>query len=126
MLSVAKVLLAQSNEQLNFTDSKGLKQGLWRKTNELGQLKYEGAFKDGKPIGHFIYYYAGGQKKAETDYSKNGTLARTILYHEVGGLKAKGNYINEKKDSIWNFYDEKERLTSIENYKDNKRNGKSS
>jgi antitoxin component YwqK of YwqJK toxin-antitoxin module len=119
------LLVAQNNEQINFTDSKGLKQGLWRKTNELGQLKYEGSFKDNKPIGHFIYYFPGGQKKAESDYSKNGTLARTILYHEIGGVKAKGNYINEKKDSIWNFYDEKQRLTSSENYHENKRNGKS-
>lgn len=122
-LVIGNSLLAQTNEQINFTDSKGLKQGFWRKTNELGQLKYEGSFKDGKPTGHFIYYYPGGQKKAETDYSKNGTLARTVLYHEVGGIKAKGNYINEKKDSIWNFYDEKERLTSTENYLDNKRHG---
>lgn len=116
---------AQNNESLNVTDSKGLKQGYWRKTNELGQLKYEGYFKDGKPTGHFTYYYPGGQKKAESDYSKNGTLARTILYHEVGGIKAKGNYLNEKKDSVWNFYDEKGRLTSTENYKNNQRNGKS-
>ena len=118
-------LFAQANDQLNYTDSKGLKQGFWRKTNELGQLKYEGNFKDGKPTGHFNYFYTGGQKKAETDYSKNGSLARTILYHEVGGMKAKGNYFNEKKDSIWSFYDEKGSLTSAENYKDNKRNGKS-
>jgi antitoxin component YwqK of YwqJK toxin-antitoxin module len=116
---------SQPNDQLNYTDNKGLKQGYWRKKNEIGQLKYEGNFKDGKPIGHFIYYYPGGQKKAESDYYKNGTCTRTLLYHEIGGVKAKGNYLNEKKDSIWSFYDEKDRLTSIENYKDNKRNGKS-
>ena len=100
-------VFAQNNDQLNFTDSKGQKQGYWRKTNEIGQLKYEGNFKDNKPIGHFIYYYPGGQKKAETDYSKNGTFARTKLYHELGEIKATGNYLNEKKDSIWNFFDEK-------------------
>lgn len=121
----ANVLIAQDKDQLNYTDSKGLKQGLWRKTNELGQLKYEGTFKDGKPTGHFTYYYTGGQKKAETDYFKNGDLAKTIIFHEVGGVKAKGNYLKEKKDSTWSFYDEKERLTSLENYKDNKRHGKS-
>jgi len=124
-LLCSNYLFAQANDQLNYTDSKGLKQGFWRKTNELGQLKYEGNFKDGKPTGHFNYFYSGGQKKAETDYSKNGSLARTILYHEVGGIKAKGNYLNEKKDSIWSFYDEKGSLTSAENYKDNKRHGKS-
>ena len=96
-LLCSNYLFAQANDQLNYTDSKGLKQGFWRKTNELGQLKYEGNFKDGKPTGHFNYFYSGGQKKAETDYSKNGSLARTILYHEVGGIKAKGNYLNEKK-----------------------------
>jgi antitoxin component YwqK of YwqJK toxin-antitoxin module len=124
-LIIANVLRAQSNDQINFTDAKGLKQGFWRKTNELGQLKYEGNFKDGKPTGHFTYYFSGGQKKADTDYSKNGTLARTILYHEIGGIKATGNYLNEKKDSVWNFYDEKGRLTSTENYIENKRHGKS-
>jgi antitoxin component YwqK of YwqJK toxin-antitoxin module len=121
----AFALLAQNNEQLNYTDQKGLKQGFWRKTNELGQVKYEGHFKDGKPTGHFTYFYNGGQKKAESDYTKNGTLARTLLYHELGEKKASGNYLNEKKDSIWNFYDEKGRLTSTEDYKENKRHGKS-
>jgi antitoxin component YwqK of YwqJK toxin-antitoxin module len=125
LLVIANELTAQSNDQINFTDAKGLKQGFWRKTNELGQLKYEGNFKDGKPTGHFVYYFSGGQKKADTDYSNNGTLARTILYHEIGGTKATGNYLNEKKDSVWNFYDEKGRLTSTENYIENKRHGKS-
>jgi antitoxin component YwqK of YwqJK toxin-antitoxin module len=124
-LMIVNALIAQNSDQLNFIDSKGLKQGLWRKTNEQGQLKYEGSFKDGKPVGHFTYYFPGGQKKADTEYSKNGTLARTTLYYELGGTKAKGNYLNEKKDSVWYFYDEKERLTSIENYKENKRDGKS-
>jgi antitoxin component YwqK of YwqJK toxin-antitoxin module len=125
LFSFTFVSFAQTNDQLNYTDNKGKKQGYWRKFNELGQLKYEGNFKDDKPSGHFIYYFPGGQKKAETDYSQNGTLARTILYHEVGGIKAKGNYLKEKKDSIWNFYDEKGRVTSTEFYKENKRNGKS-
>lgn len=117
--------MAQENGPLNIIDSKGQKQGYWRKSNEMGQLKYEGFFKDNKPTGHFIYYYPGGQKKAESDYSQNGSLARTTLFHELGGIKAKGNYLNEKKDSIWNFYDEKGRLTSTESYTENKRNGKS-
>jgi antitoxin component YwqK of YwqJK toxin-antitoxin module len=117
--------IAQNSERLNYTDQKGLKQGFWRKTNELGQVKYEGSFKDGKPIGHFTYFYSGGQKKAETNYANNGAIARTILYHELGEKKAEGNYLNEKKDSIWNFYDEKGRLTSTENYQENKRHGKS-
>lgn len=117
--------MAQDQDRLNYTDSKGMKQGYWKKTNELGELKYEGTFADNKPTGHFIYYFPNGKKKAETDYSLKGTLARTVLYYESGIVKAKGNYINEKKDSVWNFFDDKGRLTSTENYKDNKRNGKS-
>jgi hypothetical protein len=47
--------MAQDQDRLNYTDSKGMKQGYWKKTNELGELKYEGTFADNKPTGHSIF-----------------------------------------------------------------------
>ncbi len=122
LLFLVKFTQAQP-ANINFTDAKGLKQGPWKKTNEIGQVLYEGAFVNGKPNGNFKYYYLGGQKKAESFYFENGTKVRTILFYETGEVKAKGNYINEKKDSVWIFYDEKGRLISETAYKNNQRNG---
>ena len=47
----ANVLIAQDKDQLNYTDSKGLKQGLWRKTNEqdghFSAINHRGIANDG-------------------------------------------------------------------------------
>jgi hypothetical protein len=42
-----------SMAQVNHTDAKGRKQGAWVKTYESGKKRYEGAFKDDVPVGHF-------------------------------------------------------------------------
>ena len=44
-------------------------------------------------------------------YMKNGPYAS---YAEDGSLKCTGYYINDKKDSIWKYYDTKGNLTRTE------------
>jgi antitoxin component YwqK of YwqJK toxin-antitoxin module len=123
ILFCSTIASAQVDKGNNITDAKGFKQGFWKKTDDLGVLKYEGTFKDNKPMGSFIYYFQDGAIKAKSNYSQNGNLSRTTLFYETGTIKAVGNYLNEKKDSVWNFYDEKGRLTANENYADNVRKG---
>ena len=57
----ASILMAQ-----NITDSKGLKQGEWRKVDANGKVIYEGRFKDNIPQGVFTYYYEDGKHSVET------------------------------------------------------------
>lgn len=115
-------------QPVNQVDAAGKKQGPWKKYDAEGKLKYEGQFKDDKPDGKFIYYYPDGKVKTESVYSKNGTVAHVKTYDELyTKLMAEGNYVKEKKDSIWNYYTldiklESE-IISVESYKNGIKEG---
>ena len=101
----------------NQTDANGKKQGPWKKYDKEGKLKYEGQFKDDKPTGKFTYYYPTGKVKTESVFSNNGTITRTKSYDEVNGkLMAVGKYVNEKKDSVWTYYNVDQVVIATEIY----------
>ena len=119
-------LPAQNKSEINQKDEQGRKQGVWKKKNVYGTLIYEGAFLDDNPFGEFKYYYNDGGIKAVSKFQDNGTISYTVLYHKNGKILAKGKFINEKKDSIWNYYRKSdELLVSKDNYKDGKMHGES-
>jgi antitoxin component YwqK of YwqJK toxin-antitoxin module len=125
LLLVAGSVYAQKAP--NVTDAKGLKQGYWEKINpQTGKLVYKGTFKDDKPVGTFKYYYAEiDTVHTLMQFTSKPGVAYATMYFMTGKLQAKGKYMNEKKDSTWNFYDESGKLLSQETYKEGKRNGKS-
>lgn len=105
-------------QDLNQVDSNGNKQGKWRKTYLSGVIKYEGQFRNDKPYGIFKHYYEDAQLKANTTFSDDGIIAHTKSFHENGQPLADGKYINQKRDSTWNFYSDIDgSLVSVENYK---------
>jgi len=107
-----------AQDTLNVTDNQGHKQGLWRKTDSAGRLIYEGHFKDGFPSGAFRYFYPDGKLKTLSLVSNQGKRAVTTSYFPDGKKMAAGNYINEKKDSTWQFFSESlGTLVSEEYYK---------
>jgi antitoxin component YwqK of YwqJK toxin-antitoxin module len=118
--------MAQSPEEIsemNKTDEKGQKQGPWKKTDKEGRLVYSGTFINDKPTGRFIYYDSTGAKKAESAFRENGSKAFTVTFYRSGVKLSEGLYINEKRDSIWNFYNEEGILISEETYREGKAEG---
>jgi len=110
----------------NKTDAQGLKQGYWEKTDpKTGKIIYKGTFKDNKPQGLFTYYYEGTDSvRSKSDFRQDGKIAYVQMFHLVSGkIQAKGKYISEKKDSTWNFYDERGKVLSTEGYKDGNKHG---
>lgn len=108
----------------NKTDEKGRKQGLWMKRHPNNTVpQYKGSFKDDKPQGRFYFYYPSGKTKAVVDYENNGKLARSVMFHESGEVMGKGKYVNEKKDSVWTYYDRKGLISMKETYDNGKLNG---
>lgn len=108
-----------AQDTVNVTDRQGRKQGFWRKSDSAGRVIYEGHFKDGYPAGEFRYYYPDGKQKTVTHVSNQGKRVVTISYFVNGRKMAAGIYINEKKDSTWQFFSESNgTLVSEENYKD--------
>jgi len=110
--------LAFGQDTINAIDSRGNKVGFWRKFDSSGNKTYEGHFKNGIPIGEFRYFYRSGKVKALSIYYDNGKRARSISYFPGGMKMAAGNYLNEKKDSIWQFFSQIDGiLLSEEEYK---------
>ena len=109
----------------NQTDAAGLKQGYWEKLDtKTGKISYKGTFKNNKPQGVFYYYYPGMDSvRSKSDFRQDGKIAYVTMYHITGKTQAKGKYINEEKDSVWNFYDDKGKLLSTETYVGGKKNG---
>lgn len=105
-----------ASDTINKTDSKGKKQGYWKKYSG-DTLKYEGTFKDDKPVGKMTHYYADKKIKAVSEFSKDGKFCSAILYFPSGKKEAEGFYTNSKKDSVWKYYTEKDTLISEEHYK---------
>ena len=107
-----------AQDTVNVTDSKGHRQGYWRKLDSAGRLIYEGRFKDGFPAGKFSYYYPNGRLKTVSLVSGEGKRAVTVSYFPNGRKMAAGNYLDEKKDSTWQFFSESNgTLVSQETYK---------
>lgn len=114
--------LSSIAQQTNVTDAQGRKQGPWQQLHPNGQVRYEGQFADGKPVGLFKYYFDNGKLSATNNHSADGAVA-SHHYHPNGKIKAKGVYRTEKKDSLWQYFNENEVLVLEETYKQNMLHG---
>ena len=120
-LMASAVLFAQPTA-LNQTDKAGKKQGKWIKKDEHGRPVYDGTFKDNKPVGEFKYFYDTGELKTSSVFSPDGSC-RSKHYFPGNILMAEGKYVNEKRDSIWKFYNAPNSLVSEESFKKGKKDG---
>lgn len=108
---------------INQTDSKGKKQGFWKKYDSKGALLYEGSFKNDVPIGEFKYYHGNGKLKSTSTFIQGVHKVFTTLYHENGAKAAEGIFIDQQKDSIWNYYSDNSKLINTECYKKGLKDG---
>lgn len=101
----------------NTTDAKGMKQGKWTKSQN-GKKVYEGQFVDDVPVGAFLYFYPNGHLKIKTVFADKGHLNRTKMFFDLPKetIQAEGIYIDKKKDSVWNYYNENGKVILSENY----------
>ena len=111
--------------QTNIIDSKGFKQGAWKKMDSQGKVEYVGVFKNNVPVGTFIYYYPSGRVKAINIFERAGKHSRIKLFNdnEKNSLMAVGVYVEQKKDSVWKLYNEDQLLVGEEVYVMGKREG---
>ena len=122
----ATILLTLTAFGQNQIDSQGRKQGPWSKTYPKSiAVRYSGQFKDDKPVGTFVYNDANNQLSSKVTHRGNG-VSYCINYY-VGARKksSEGKYVNQKKDSIWTFYNNMGAVLTREWYENDKRNGPS-
>jgi len=113
-----------SQDTINSINTKGHKEGFWRKSDSTGNKIYEGRFIDGIPTGEFRYFYPNGKIKTTSIYYDHGKRVKSISYFSNGMKMATGNYLNEKKDSIWQFFSQFDGiLVSEEEYRNGFKSG---
>lgn len=116
--------LQLSAQQLNHTDSKGLKQGPWKTYYGNQKLKSEGSYKNNRPLGMFKLYFSNGSLKAEMDYKEDMKTCAAVLYDSLGKKMAEGIYIDRKKEGEWKYFSEETgTLRSTETFKADVLNG---
>ena len=70
-------------------------------------MRAEGDYKDGKPVGEWVYYYPDSQKEQTGKYTNSGKKAGSWKwYHENGQLMTEEDYKNDVKDGMHTEYDE--------------------
>jgi antitoxin component YwqK of YwqJK toxin-antitoxin module len=115
-------LLVQGQENLNQTDSKGLKQGRWEKRFPNGGIMYEGSFKNNKPYGEWKRYHESGGIKAILLYNEDNDSVKARLFESSSFPVAEGIYLHEKKSGKWTWFSEKTKI-SEEEYVNGMKNG---
>jgi len=111
-------------DTINRVDSKGKKQGVWKRYYENDQLFSVANFKDDVALGTTTTYYKTGERQSDLVHATDGKTSRMKMYWPNGKLKATGKYIGQSKDSIWVFYNQTDSISSIESYKLGKPHGK--
>ncbi|MBQ7734444.1 MAG: hypothetical protein IJT61_00725 [Bacteroidales bacterium] len=100
LMAICPFLMAQN--PINQVNSKGKKQGYWKKYDDKNVLLYEGTFANDVPVGEFKYYYPNGKLKSTTNFIQGVHKVHTVMYDEQGKKAAEGNFIDQQKVSIWN------------------------
>ena len=123
-LFTASVYAAAQVNEVNQYDSEGRKTGVWDTFYENGKLKSHATFKEGHPVGELLKYYPGGILKTKMFFDQSGRTSYVKIYYETGELAAEGKFIDQLKDSIWNYYSSYDKRKAIaENYLEGKKNG---
>jgi len=108
----------------NLVDDQGRKTGHWIVEYPNGRTLYEADFVEGEPVGEMIRYYEKGAVKARMLFEPETERTRVRLFYENGKPSADGLYMNQVKDSVWNYYSEFDGTVRIkESYRDGKLDG---
>jgi len=122
LISFPFILQGQSfrilnGDTINRTDAKGNKQGIWYKLYDNNQPFSISHFKNNKPVDTTFTYYKTGELQGHLVHKSDRKTAYMYSYWPNGTRKAIGKYINQEKDSVWNFYNENDSIRAIESYK---------
>lgn len=112
-----------SQENLwNQKNPEGEKIGKWRDFYDNGNLRYIGQFKENEPYGTFRNYYPAGKLQVKREFLEP-TLSQVTFYYQDGDLMAKGFYLNQEKDSLWQTFGADSNIVSEGNYLKGKKYG---
>ncbi|MCQ2608830.1 MAG: hypothetical protein MJ197_09115 [Bacteroidales bacterium] len=118
--------LSLNAQDLNYMDANGKKQGKWLVKYPNGNMKMEGYFKNNTPVGTLKKYHENGLLKYEMIYdAKDTNSVQVTMYDASGELSAKGAYYAKKKNGLWQYFGDNNKVIMEESYNHGKLNGKS-
>ncbi len=122
--AIAQSITPEADTVTNRIDGNGLKQGFWVTHYENGNKKYEGTFKDDKPVGTFTRYYKEDGIQSIMEFGEDGRIADAKIYYNNGKLAAEGKYIEQLKHGEWKYYSYyNSNLSYTENYLNGEKHG---
>ncbi|NLK81759.1 MAG: toxin-antitoxin system YwqK family antitoxin [Bacteroidales bacterium] len=69
---------------------------------------------NGVKHGPWFWYYDGGKIRMQANYKQGKLDGDFVVYFVEGGVHVQGKYIDDKRDGVWNYYDENgERTISL-------------
>ncbi len=83
---------------------KGKKHGVWESYHDDGNIHGREEFKNGTPIGEYVYYYADGTSKILTPIYNGKWHGDHKEYYPDGKLSITGHYHNGVRDGEWKEY----------------------
>lgn len=70
-----------------------------------GITKFKGFFRFGKRHGQWVSFYPDGLMWSELHFDKGLRHGPNLTYYQNGELRYSGFYKNDKRDSLWVYYD---------------------
>ena len=107
-------MLSAGQQELNQTDSNGLKQGLWKRNYPNGRMMYEGFFSNNKPVGEWRRYHENGALRAILLHSEISDSVSAQLFDISGKLAAQGTYVYEQKAGKWKYFADGRKISEEE------------
>jgi antitoxin component YwqK of YwqJK toxin-antitoxin module len=81
--------------------------------HDNGKKWEESGYWDGLPHGLTTYWYENGQKEFTLTWNHGKKEGHTIGWYSIGHKKYEGDYVDDRVNGKWYFYDKKGKLTSI-------------
>ena len=83
---------------------------------ETGQVKMEGAMKDGQREGVWTAYFPDGRPQSIADFKAGKMNGTSKVYWENGNLRWEGFYKEDRRFGKWKYYDEQGNLLNEADY----------
>lgn len=93
-------------QKINQFDANNKRTGIWKKYHNNDNIRYEGAFENGKEIGVFKFYEASNPSNPAIvkTYSKLTDSVAVSFFTLQGKLQTKGFFIDKNRVGKWTYF----------------------
>ncbi len=86
-------------------DGQDQKTGPWKEWHLNGNLRFAGAYEDGKPVGQHVWWYENGQKEQVGQFVDGKQHLAWTQWHDNGMKREEGAFAHGTKQGTWVQWD---------------------